>query len=191
MRTVVTLRTLESDVRGTKAAYHHQCLTSSCPIPVGGQCNEGEIRLVGGSTSIEGRVEICLSGQWGTVCDQSWDNSDATVVCRQLEVSEPESAVARQGAAFGEAAGLPVVMAQVACSGSETQLSSCSHNGASNVGLCTHSNDAGVQCTMRKGLLGDIATHLLSSASLPFDFPPLPVPSSPRCPRKSNSGCPH
>ena len=45
---------------------------------------EGEIRLRGGSTSREGRVEICLRGMWGTVCDDGWGTSDARVVCRQL-----------------------------------------------------------------------------------------------------------
>ncbi len=29
-------------------------------------------------------MEICLSDEWGTVCDQIWDRTDASVVCRQL-----------------------------------------------------------------------------------------------------------
>ena len=48
-----------------------------------GACSHGDIRLVDGSTSSEGRVEICINGIYGTVCDDFWDNNDADVVCRQ------------------------------------------------------------------------------------------------------------
>ena len=47
-------------------------------------CTNGEIRLVGGDTEYEGRVEVCYSGAWGSICPSSWDSNDAKVVCRQL-----------------------------------------------------------------------------------------------------------
>ena len=39
-------------------------------------CQDGDVRLVGGKSAYEGRVEMCLSRRWST--------ADAQVVCRQL-----------------------------------------------------------------------------------------------------------
>ena len=49
------------------------------------QCNTaGKVRLVGGETELEGRVEICLNGLWGTIVHNGWGSNDAAVVCRSL-----------------------------------------------------------------------------------------------------------
>ena len=50
-------------------------------------CN-GDVRLVGGNSVSEGRVEICYNGVWGSVCNAGWSNGDAAVVCRQLGFQE-------------------------------------------------------------------------------------------------------
>ena len=48
-----------------------------------GPCQHGEMRFANGATSRRGVVEICIDGQWGTLCANDWDNTDATVACRQ------------------------------------------------------------------------------------------------------------
>ena len=48
----------------------------------GNECRDGTVQLRGSTR--EGRVEICIEGLWGTICDTSWDSRDAAVVCRQL-----------------------------------------------------------------------------------------------------------
>lgn len=49
------------------------------------ECNETEVRLGDGTSVYDGRVEVCIGGVWVTVCDDdTWDLSDATVVCTQL-----------------------------------------------------------------------------------------------------------
>ena len=48
------------------------------------QCNHGSIRLVGGDTEYEGRVELCSGGSWTSICPAGWDSNEAHVVCEQL-----------------------------------------------------------------------------------------------------------
>ena len=50
-------------------------------------CPHGSIRLRNGSTSMNGRVEVCLNGDWGTVCHDHWSAVDANVACLQLGYS--------------------------------------------------------------------------------------------------------
>ena len=47
-------------------------------------CDDGSVRLVNGSSTQEGRVELCVNDIWGSVCDEGWDSTDGRVVCLQL-----------------------------------------------------------------------------------------------------------
>jgi len=49
-------------------------------------CEDGAVRLVNGSNSLEGRLEVCFNRAWGTVCNNRFDGDDAQVVCNQLAV---------------------------------------------------------------------------------------------------------
>ena len=57
-----------------------------CNIPqlYAAVCTQGDIRLVGGIDERQGRVELCDSNAWGTVCDDIFGSEEATVACRQL-----------------------------------------------------------------------------------------------------------
>ena len=106
-------------------------------------CDDGGVRLVGGATFLEGRVEFCYNDEWGTVCHDSWDSSDAGVVCRQLGYSVT-GATAFSEAFFGQGSD-PIWLGGVRCDGTESRLANCPAD-AIGVHNCGHSQDAGVRC---------------------------------------------
>ena len=101
------------------------------------------VRLADGTDETEGRVEIFYNGEWGTVCDDTWELINANVVCR--EIGCPNGATAAlDEATFGPGTG-SIWLDNIHCTGNELYLSDCTHNGwgAHN---CLHSEDAGVVC---------------------------------------------
>ena len=128
-------------------------------------CTTGQLRLVGGNIGNEGRVEICINNLWGTVCDDSWGITDATVVCQQLGFSVqghyqlviftyrfesylalflPTDAVPFSNAHFGTGVG-PIHLDKVGCTGIEASLIECPHSSFVSC-YSGHSEDAGVRC---------------------------------------------
>ena len=124
-------------------------------------CNYGDVRLVGGDTMYEGRVEVCINNGWHTVCDDGWSSTDARVVCKHLGYSYsgcestntwlnisiiifPIVGKATFQPSYGQGSGT-IAMENVACFGTETDLFACKSSPIFGT-TCSHAEDAGVVC---------------------------------------------
>nr|XP_057917976.1 neurotrypsin isoform X1 [Doryrhamphus excisus] len=110
-------------------------------------CHQGATRLVGGTSSTSGRVEVYLNGQWGAVCDSHWTDRDASVICRQLGLSDIGTAV--QHIQFGSGSGL-FHFERLGCRGDEKSLSAC-RSRTFVTGDCNHGNEAAARCVPPEG----------------------------------------
>ncbi|KAK7087387.1 neurotrypsin-like [Littorina saxatilis] len=112
---------------------------ASLRVSTGATVDLQDIRLANGNATA-GRVEVLIDRMWGTVCDDSWADEDAGVVCRSLGLT---GGVALSKAAYGKGQG-PIHMDDVHCTGDENSLGKCWTNiGSDN---CLHSEDAAVIC---------------------------------------------
>uniref|UniRef100_K1PJG4 Deleted in malignant brain tumors 1 protein n=1 Tax=Magallana gigas TaxID=29159 RepID=K1PJG4_MAGGI len=112
-----------------------QCYPSGTGTPV---------RLVGGQTPLEGRVEVFYNGVWGTICDDYWDDKDTTVVCNSLGFSA-RGAISMSCSTFGFGNG-PILLDDVDCLGTETDIGVCKHRGWT-IHNCNHVEDVAVRCS--------------------------------------------
>ena len=102
----------------------------------------GDLRLVGGETVNEGRVEVWYDRQWGTICDDSWHFRDADVVCKQLGYERAAEIFYR--AQFGRGVD-PIWIDDIDCPYTANSILECRHRGWG-VHNCKHSEDASVRC---------------------------------------------
>uniref|UniRef100_A0A8C9RGF7 SRCR domain-containing protein n=1 Tax=Scleropages formosus TaxID=113540 RepID=A0A8C9RGF7_SCLFO len=123
---------------------------------------DSDVRLVNGNSPCEGRVEVRHEEQWGTVCGDDWDTTDASVVCRQMFCGD--AVAAPQYGHFGEGEGT-IWMDNVQCSGSESTLKECGHGGWGQHD-CRHVHDTGASPNTTNCFSGNITIRLTKGPHL-------------------------
>ena len=103
-----------------------------------------DIRLVGGNNEYEGRVEVLHQGEWGTVCDDSFDMNDARVACRMMGMDGAVSFCSGNSRDHCRSGTGKTWLDDLECNGNENSLFDCRRNtGQEN---CGPGEDIGVVC---------------------------------------------
>ena len=108
------------------------------------------VRLVGGDNSAEGRVEISINGTWGTICDDFWGATEASVTCRSLGYLRATEVTCCSQFGVGSA---EIILDDVICLGHEDNLLDCRHGGIGQHN-CGNGEHVGVVCTNTSKFLG-------------------------------------
>ena len=162
-------------------------------------CDNGETRLVGGSTNREGRVEVCVNGRWGTVCNKSQEGI-AGAVCSQLGfaaqgisrntfwimysnlfVYTEARVVTTFPSGFVPISRCTVQNGQLSC----TQITDAS---------CDHSMDLGVVCSTYEQLYNELLAKQTSTEAPSPTCPPCEATTCstvtcPECPTMTSESC--
>eukprot|EP00057_Strongylocentrotus_purpuratus_P002472 XP_003724597.1 PREDICTED: scavenger receptor cysteine-rich domain superfamily protein [Strongylocentrotus purpuratus] len=131
---------------------HSAIRTTACDHSedVGVVCtSSGSVRLGDVTSFGKGRLEYLDENQgWGTVCNQTWSQSESTVACTQLGF-DPRRALDAFPASGGD--DLPIVLGGLQCF-LQNRLDECERDDDWTPGSCTHAQDVGVQCKPPVGL---------------------------------------
>ena len=100
------------------------------------------MQLVGGSVPNEGRLEVYIDGEWGTVNRDGFGMTDANVVCRSLGYGDARNYVTTP--VFGRGTG-SIHLDDVGCRGTEESIFDCNKN-RRHESTDTHDQDVGVGC---------------------------------------------
>ena len=119
------------------------------------------------SEFVRGRLEVLDRwDEWGTVCDDMFDNIDASVACRSVGLSHVGSVFLGKdghGCADGSIQ-QQIVLDDLGCTGTEDTLFNCRHIGI-NTHNCAHSEDVHIGCRVYRGRLSPTCPEMKNYAT--------------------------
>ncbi|XP_060728257.1 lysyl oxidase homolog 3B isoform X2 [Tachysurus vachellii] len=140
---------------------HTEDAAVRCNVPYMGF--EKTMRITGGRTPYEGRVEVLRTStngtqHWGLICGEGWGTKEAMVVCRQLGLGYSNHGL--QETWYWDGSNVTnMVMSGVKCTGNELSLSQCQHHKTVTCSKTAARFSAGVICS-------ETASDLVLNASL-------------------------
>ncbi|KAL7298469.1 hypothetical protein TKK_0008256 [Trichogramma kaykai] len=107
------------------------------------------VRLLGGKTIKEGRLQLRVGEKWGTVCNYGWTMRDAALVCHQLGLTlDPDNWYMERSDIPRAGTNEDIVLSNIQCTEDDVDISRCKAETADEFeNSCTHENDVGVRCT--------------------------------------------
>ncbi|XP_072221037.1 lysyl oxidase homolog 3B isoform X2 [Leuresthes tenuis] len=140
---------------------HMEDAAVRCNVPYMGL--ENSIRITGGRTRYEGRVEVLSSDSngtqsWGLICGENWTTKEAMVACRQMGLGYANQGL--QETWYWDSSNVTeMAMSGVKCVGNEMSLSQCQHHKTVSCQKAAAKFAAGVICS-------ETASDLVLNASL-------------------------
>ncbi|XP_066594103.1 protein bark beetle [Prorops nasuta] len=108
------------------------------------------VRLLGGKSNLEGRLQVRIGDKWGTVCNYGWTIRDAGLVCHQLGLTlDPGNWMMERSQIPNAGTSEEILLSNVRCTEDDNDISKCRAESLENFeNSCTHENDVGVRCSV-------------------------------------------
>ncbi|XP_072396976.1 protein bark beetle isoform X1 [Diabrotica undecimpunctata] len=106
------------------------------------------IRLLGGNSETEGRLQLKINNEWGTVCNYGWTIENAALVCQQLGyVLNPDDWNMERNEIPQAGTTEKVILSNVQCTDFDLDILDCkSEKVVDFENSCSHENDVGIRC---------------------------------------------
>ncbi|XP_023246946.1 protein bark beetle [Copidosoma floridanum] len=142
------LMTLKDEIVGAQENASNDTISLDQTM-MADESNRVPVRLLGGKTSHEGRLQVRVGDKWGTVCNYGWTTRNAALVCHQLGLTlDPDNWCMERSQIPSAGTNEDIVLSNVRCTEDDIDVSRCkAETSADFENSCTHEHDVGLRCT--------------------------------------------